>query len=129
MIWDSHTPNLIINDAFWSFQADNQTKRRRHNIRRKDFSVFNQPTPEDNRTNMSPQLMLATFQYLQTSKSQLTMKHVLLWVELGVAFDKKSEHLKSNGECSSQSFCWVSVIQVGLGIGVVKVLTCFRQTR
>ena len=58
---------ILFNYLIPQFTADNQTKRRRHNLRKKDFSVFNQPT-ESHRVSMSPQLTLATCQYLQTSK-------------------------------------------------------------
>lgn len=49
------------------FLADNRAKKRRK-AQTKDFSVFNQPD-EQNRTRLSPQLALATFQYLSTSKA------------------------------------------------------------
>lgn len=51
------------------FLADNRTKRRRIlNVRNQDFTVFAERRGENNRIRISPQLTLATFQYLSTSK-------------------------------------------------------------
>ncbi|XP_067952113.1 metal transporter CNNM2-like isoform X1 [Watersipora subatra] len=56
--------------------TDNQTKRRRHNLRKKDFSVFNQPIDGSNRVCLSGHLMLATFQYLQTTVEAFKEEHI-----------------------------------------------------
>lgn len=56
------------------FSADNRTKRRRKNItseNRKDFTVFADKT-DKNKVRMSPQLTLAAYQYLSTSKYMVT---------------------------------------------------------
>lgn len=52
------------------FIADNRTKRRRIlNVRNQDFTVFAERRGgENNKIHISPQLTLATFQYLSTSK-------------------------------------------------------------
>lgn len=49
------------------FVADNRSKRRRNEHRKQDFTIFAERR-ENQRIRISPQLTLATFQYLSTSK-------------------------------------------------------------
>lgn len=49
--------------------ADNRSKRRRiANSAKQDFTIFAERRGENNRIRISPQLTLATYQYLSTSK-------------------------------------------------------------
>lgn len=53
----------------WNFSADNKSKRKRQARSRQvpDFTLFAEKR-DNHRINISPQLTLATFQYLSTSK-------------------------------------------------------------
>lgn len=54
---------------FWFLVlADNRSKRRRQDRTRQDFSVFAEKRTDTNRMRISPQLTLAAYQYLSTSK-------------------------------------------------------------
>lgn len=56
--------------------ADNRSKRRRNADRtRQDFSIFAEKRSDGNKVHISPQLTLAAFQYLSTSKWK--MRHSL----------------------------------------------------
>lgn len=57
------------NKIFTIFLADNRSKRKRVKSRMQDFTVFAEKN-ENQRTHVSPQLMLALFQFLSTSKYQ-----------------------------------------------------------
>lgn len=62
--------NVVIDNTCFPFAADNRTKRRRqarHKIR--DFTVFAEKK-ENQRIHISPQLTLAMFQYLSTSRKK-----------------------------------------------------------
>lgn len=51
------------------FLADNRSKRRRNADRtRQDFSAFAERRSDGNKVHISPQLTLAAYQYLSTSK-------------------------------------------------------------
>lgn len=59
------------------FTADNRSKRRRPaNSAKQDFTIFAERRGENNRIRISPQLTLATYQFLSTCKSLVV---VLLW--------------------------------------------------
>ena len=61
----------LVEWFLFAISVDNRRKTRRmDNNQVKDFSVFNQPD-DQNYQRLTPQLALATFQYLSTSKYQI----------------------------------------------------------
>ena len=78
MVWIVYI--LHINDFFNRMlivAVDNRSRMKRDTAQHKDFSAFKPTEEEDNYPRMSPQLTLATFQYLSTSTLSLLY---LSWV-------------------------------------------------
>lgn len=63
---------LVTLQFFLYFTADNKSKKRRKQNLKQDFTAFCERR-ENQRIQISPQLTLATFQYLSASKYQSSM--------------------------------------------------------
>ncbi|CAG9832708.1 unnamed protein product [Diabrotica balteata] len=64
--WGSNA--YIVAEEVKQCETDNRSKRKRHAERRQDFTVFAEKRGELNKMRISPQLTLAAYQYLSTSK-------------------------------------------------------------